>query len=73
VVPVEDASLHPRLRALLATCLEDNRQAWELHPDGTWTQRHPGDDPERPTHRRLLRDSWGMGRDSGARPVEVGD
>ena len=73
VVPVEDASLHPRLRALLATCLEDNRQAWELHPDGTWTQRHPGDDPERATHRRLLRDSWGMGRDSGARPVEVGD
>ena len=73
VVPVEDPALHPRLRALLATCLEDNRQAWELHADGSWIQRSPDGEPERATHRRLLKDSWGMGRESGARAVEVGD
>ena len=64
VAPVEDAGLHARLRALLATCLEDNRQAWELGADGRWTQRHPDGEPERATHRRLLRDSWGMARES---------
>ena len=73
VVPVEDPALHPRLRALLATCLEDNRQAWELHADGSWSQRRPDGVPERATHRRLLKDSWGMGRESGAQAVEVGD
>ena len=41
VAPVEDAALHPRLRTLLATCLADNRQAWDLAPDGRYTQRTP--------------------------------
>ncbi|HET7457378.1 MAG TPA: polyphosphate kinase 1 [Gemmatimonadaceae bacterium] len=65
IAPVEDQALHPRLRALLNVCLSDNRQAWELAADGTYTQRRPGDEPERATHRLLLRDSWGMARDSG--------
>jgi polyphosphate kinase len=62
VVPVEDPALHPRLRALLNTCLADNRQAWDLNPDGTYVQRAPGDEPERGTHRVLLRDPWGLER-----------
>jgi len=60
VVPVEDRSLHPRLRSLLELCLSDNRQAWDLLPDGSYRQRHPGREPERATHKVLLRDSWGM-------------
>jgi polyphosphate kinase len=60
VVPVEDPSLHPRLRSLLELCLSDNRQAWDLLPDGSYRQRHPGREPERATHKVLLRDSWGM-------------
>jgi len=60
VVPVEDPSLHPRLRSLLELCLSDNRQAWDLLPDGGYRQRHPGREPERATHKVLLRDSWGM-------------
>jgi polyphosphate kinase len=56
VTPVEDRALHPRLRALLETCLADNRQAWELRADGSYVQRTPGDEPERATHRLLLRD-----------------
>jgi polyphosphate kinase len=66
VVPIIDRSLHPRLEALLDTCLSDNRQAWELAANGTWTQRQPGAEEERATHKRLLRDSWGLTRVSGA-------
>ncbi|MDE3128036.1 MAG: polyphosphate kinase 1 [Gemmatimonadota bacterium] len=58
VAPVEDRSLHPRLRALFDTLLADNRQAWELDGDGAWHQRVP-DGPVRATHVVLLRDSWG--------------
>jgi polyphosphate kinase len=66
VAPVEDAALHPRIHSLLETCLIDNRQAWELTPNGTWRQRTP-EGRERATHRALIRDSWGLrGSDSGA-------
>jgi len=70
VAPVEDPTHHARLRALLAVCLSDNRQAWVLGPDGTWRQRSPDGGRERATHRVLLRDSWGLARDSsGAYPA----
>ncbi|MEP7345642.1 MAG: polyphosphate kinase 1, partial [Gemmatimonadaceae bacterium] len=62
VVPVEDHALHPRLHSLLQIYLDDNRQAWDLHADGTYVQRTPGDEPERGAHRRLLRDPWGLDR-----------
>jgi len=60
MVPVEDPALHAPLTALLDTCLADNRQAWELCPDGSYVQRTPGDEPERSTHRLLLRDPLGL-------------
>jgi polyphosphate kinase len=62
VAPVDDVTLHPRLRSLLETCLADNRQAWELGADGHWVQGQPTG-AERGTHEKLLRDSWGMMRD----------
>jgi polyphosphate kinase len=58
VAPVEAPLLQARLRSLLDTCLEDNRQAWELRSDGEWVQRKP-DGVVRATHVRLLADSWG--------------
>ena len=61
VAPVEAPRLQARLRSLLRTCLEDNRQAWELDAAGNWTQRVP-DGEERSTHVRLLAHSWGEGR-----------
>lgn len=64
VVPIDDPTLHPRVKSLLGTCLADNRQAWDLHSDGTYTQRLPGAEPELATHRIVLRDSWGMNTDS---------
>jgi polyphosphate kinase len=62
VAPVEDPTLHPRLRSLLRVCLEDNRQAWDLGPDGLWTQRVP-EGAICATHEILLRDAWGITRD----------
>jgi polyphosphate kinase len=59
VAPVDDPALHPRLQSLLETCLRDNRQAWDLEPDGTWRQRIPVDEM-RATHSILMVDSWGL-------------
>ena len=58
VAPVDDPRLQGHLRTLLRTCLEDNRQAWELQASGTWTQRKPAGHV-RSAHVRLLADSWG--------------
>ena len=60
VAPIEDPRLQKRLESLLQTCLDDNRQAWLLQLDGTYTQRQPTlDEPERGTHAALLRNAWG--------------
>ncbi|GLC28035.1 polyphosphate kinase 1 [Roseisolibacter agri] len=65
IAPVEDPSLHSALGSLLDTCLRDNRQAWELHADGTYRQRRPEPDgPEWSTHRILQRDPWGQVADA---------
>ena len=65
IVPVEDHRLQRRLRSLLAVCLADNRQAWDLHPDGSYVQRQPGPEPEVATHVVLLDDPWGVGEGDG--------
>ncbi|MEO6445852.1 MAG: polyphosphate kinase 1 [Gemmatimonadaceae bacterium] len=62
IAPVQDLLLQKRLHALLDTCLADNRQAWDLAPDGTYVQRTPVEEAELATHRRLLRDPWGLER-----------
>jgi polyphosphate kinase len=55
VTPIEDSSHRQRLRDLLLLMWEDNRQAWELRPDGTYQQRRPsGPETERSTHRLLV-------------------
>ena len=59
VAPVEDATLHVRLRSLLRTSLEDNRLAWDLGADGTWVQRTPNGVVHN-MHDVLLRESWGL-------------
>jgi len=58
VAPIEDQRLHARCLALLETCLADNRQAWDLASDGTYTQRSPDPDAELATQVVLLRDPW---------------
>ncbi|MBA4072390.1 MAG: polyphosphate kinase 1 [Gemmatimonas sp.] len=66
MVPILDRALHPRLEAVLNVFLADNRQAWDLHADGTWVQRRAGDEGEQASHKRLLCESWGMARTFGA-------
>jgi polyphosphate kinase len=59
IAPVERQSLHERLHALLEMYLADNRQAWELQPNGQWQQRQPVG-IERASHGLLLVNSWGI-------------
>ena len=66
VTPVEAPNLQAKLRSLLSTCLDDNRQAWELDANGNWTQRKASGDP-RSTHTRLLEDSWGASAEMAAK------
>ena len=69
VAPIEAPRHQARLRSLLQTCLDDNRQAWELDASGNWTQRKPGADDVHATHVRLMADSWGEGGEAASRPV----
>ena len=69
VAPVEAPRLQARLRSLLQTCLDDNRQAWELDASGNWTQRKPGANDVHATHVRLMADSWGEGAEPASRPM----
>ncbi|MDX2241171.1 MAG: polyphosphate kinase 1 [Leptolyngbyaceae cyanobacterium bins.302] len=41
VTPVEDPTCAQELKAILTILLADNRQAWELQPDGSYIQRQP--------------------------------
>ena len=72
VAPVEAAALHVRLRSLLDTYLNDNRQSWELQSDGEWIQCEPNG-VIRASHELLQRNSWGGSRDSGEPAVDVQD
>ncbi len=54
-VPIEDPRHRSEIRRLLELMLADNRQAWEMRPDGSYVQRHPAPgEPERGTHRILI-------------------
>jgi len=56
VVPVEDETAQARLKRTLKFCLEDNRQAWDLRPDGRYVLRWPADGEEvRAFHDTLMR------------------
>lgn len=55
VTPVNTPQLIQDLKQLLTLSLEDNRQAWDLHADGTYAQRRPQtDQPERGTQQHLI-------------------
>lgn len=55
VTPIVDATLKQQIRSMLEVMLADNCQAWNLHGDGSYTQRQPDDDDEaRGTHALLM-------------------
>jgi polyphosphate kinase len=41
VVPIESQRAQAELNTIFETLLTDNRQAWQLDPDGLWTRLHP--------------------------------
>lgn len=55
VVPIEDPTIAQQLKEILDIMLADNRQAWELQPDGSYVQLHPASgQPERGTQKVLM-------------------
>ncbi len=44
ITPILDPALQSRLQLILDVMLRDRRQAWDMHGDGNYTQRHP--DPQ---------------------------
>ncbi|MGF1568753.1 MAG: polyphosphate kinase 1 [Nodosilinea sp.] len=46
VVPIEDPALTRELQSILDIMLADNRQAWDMASDGTFTQRQPAQGEE---------------------------
>ncbi|MEO0394654.1 MAG: polyphosphate kinase 1 [Cyanobacteria bacterium P01_A01_bin.137] len=60
ITPILAPHLQRKLTNLLDICLSDNRQAWEMQPDGTYRQRQPQpNDPERSTHVQLMEQTKG--------------
>jgi len=45
LLPVTRGPLKRRLAADLALELRDNRQSWEMQPNGQWRRLEPGDGP----------------------------
>lgn len=54
VTPLLDPQHRHEILTILELMWGDNRQAWDLQPDGTYLQRDPGGEPERATHRMLV-------------------
>jgi polyphosphate kinase len=56
ITPVENPRLLKKLQEILGIMLADNRQAWELNPDGSYTQRKPmKGQKEQGTHQTLMK------------------
>jgi polyphosphate kinase len=55
VVPIEDRAIIKDLEEVLGILLADNRQAWDLQPDGRYVQRRPSaGNPEQSSQKILM-------------------
>ena len=55
LAPIQDPEIARRVKDILALMLADNRQTWELQPDGQYLRRRPGtDEPERSAQKLLM-------------------
>jgi polyphosphate kinase len=54
IVPMEDPEIVKDLQEVLGLMLADNRQAWDLQPDGQYIQRHPADDTKEQSAQKIL-------------------
>ena len=54
-VPIENPRHRMEIRRAMEIMLQDNRQAWDMQPDGSYIQRRPVEgEPERGTHQTLI-------------------
>jgi polyphosphate kinase len=60
VAGVHEKRLTDRLCSLLEVSLADNRNAWDLSPEGAYTQRKPGPRPVIASQEIFLSNSWGQ-------------
>ncbi|HBB32022.1 MAG TPA: polyphosphate kinase 1 [Cyanobacteria bacterium UBA8803] len=56
VVPVEDPRIIKDVQEILAVMLGDNRQAWDLQPDGSYIQRQPTEGSKEESSQQVLMD-----------------
>ena len=61
LVPVEDVALRTELRQVLDIQLSDQRCAWEMRPDGSYTQRTPPEGRETGTFQSMI--AWAQARE----------
>ena len=61
VTPVEDPALQGKLERLLTLYLSDNRGAWDMHSDGSFTQRKPKNDEVEINSQAELINAWSQG------------
>ncbi|AFZ27091.1 polyphosphate kinase 1 [Cylindrospermum stagnale PCC 7417] len=55
ITPIRDQDIAKDLQEILGIMLADNRQAWDLQPDGSYIQRRPCDDcPEANSQKTLM-------------------
>lgn len=54
LAPVEDPELQERLRFILDVQMQDQRNAWEMRPDGSYLQRRPSETGDRLGSQEIL-------------------
>ncbi len=54
VTPIDDPAISKDLQEILGIMLADNRQAWDLNSDGSYTQRHPHTETESQSTQQIL-------------------
>jgi polyphosphate kinase len=54
IVPIEDPEIVKDLEEILAVMLADNRQAWDLQPDGQYIQKHPAEGVKEQSSQKIL-------------------
>ncbi len=57
ITPVEDPEIAKDLQEIMGIMLADNRQAWDLQPDGRYIQRHPADGTNAQSAQQILMDT----------------
>lgn len=54
ITPVEDGAIAKDLQEILGIMLSDNRQGWDLNPNGSYTQRRPSSEDQERSSQNLL-------------------